>query len=93
MVYGKFSCITEALSFVDGGDALFIELLYLIDNLNASKQIQAMNHVYLGHYKMSHCSGHPSLCNGDPMNNVQQVITNMSNKGDLEEHNYLLKSF
>ena len=61
MVYGKFPCITEALSFVDGGIAPFIELLYLIDNLNASKQMQAINHVYLGHYnnkpvRFPHCA-------------------------------------
>ena len=38
---------------MDGGIAPFIELLYLIDNLkqvNVSKQMQAMNHVYLGRY-------------------------------------------
>ena len=33
-VYGKFSCLREALSFMDGGNAPFIESLYLIDNLN-----------------------------------------------------------
>jgi len=36
---------------MDGGIAPFIEVLYLIDNLNASKQMQAMNHVHLGRYR------------------------------------------
>jgi len=37
---------------MDGGITPFIELLYLIDNLNATKQMQAMNHVHLGCYTM-----------------------------------------
>ena len=49
----KFSCIREAVSFVDSGNAPFIGLLFLIGELkqaNASGLMQVMNRVLLGRY-------------------------------------------